>query len=144
MAKKNMGHYEGIVEDIDTSSEKFKQLDKRHQWLILLEQERLELKGKLDLCNEHIKEIKDNLKEEAFNNQLDWTWVYNRKRTNVRWKEEFIRHLGSGKAEEVANQYKTKEYPTIGIQYIDAIPDSIKQIKANPPKFVRKHKLKSY
>lgn len=140
---KNLGHYEGMVEEIDPFSKKFEQLDQRHKTLIRLDWEKIELKAKLKEIEAKIAIIKEDIKPEAFNDQLDWTWIYNRKRTNVKWKEEFIKHCGSGKAQEIATQYKQKEYPTIGIKYIDPTPESIKQVKKNPPKFSRKLKLKN-
>lgn len=142
MATKNLGHYEGTVEDIDTNSLKFKLLDERHKQIIYLAIEREQLKQRLKAIEESIDTIREEIKPEAKSGNIAWAWIWNKKSGRVKWKQEFINALGRNKAIEVSESYQTKTYPQVGIQYVDPIPDSIVQIKDNPRKFpITKHAL---
>lgn len=141
MATKNLGHYQGEIEDIEIDSLQFKLLDGVHQEAIKLTRKKEQLKEQIKEIDERMTEIRSGLFQ--FANQLDWLWIWQKKSTRVKWKEEFVKALGQPKAEAITKQYKTKEYPQLGIKFVDPIPDSIKQVKANPGKFpIVKHKLK--
>ena len=144
MATKKLGHYEGEVEDINIESKKFQSLNPVHQRAIKLARKRDELKAQLEEVDNELKITRDALLEHINSgNQVDWAWIWNKTKTNVKWKEEFVKALGQPKADALTKEYKTKSYPQVGIQYIDPIPDSIVQIKDNPPKFpIVRHKLK--
>ena len=142
MAKKNMGHYEGEVEDIDTNSLIFQSLLPIHREIIQLTRAKVLLSNEIKDIDDRISEIRSTLK--PLINEYDWLWEWEMKRTNVKWKEEFVKALGQPKAEQVIKKYKTNTYPQLGIKYVDPIPDSIKQIKPNPPKLpLVKHRLKA-
>jgi sporulation protein YlmC with PRC-barrel domain len=143
MATKNLGHYVGEVEDIDLDSKEFNQLELVHQTAIKIEHERKLLKERMEYLDNEMSKIREALKEHLKSNEVDWAWLWDKKRTNVKWKAEFVKACGTKKAEEIVNQYKSKTYPQVGIKYIDPIPDSITQIKANPRNIpIVKHKLK--
>lgn len=143
MAIKSMGHYQGEVEEINIDSNEFKQLHEVHQSAIQLSKEKEVLKQRIDEIDLELSNIRDALKLHMDENEVDWAWIWNKKSTRVKWKEEFVKALGQKKANEITKNYKTKVHPQVGIRFIDPIPDSIVQIKSNPPKFpVVKHKLK--
>ena len=141
MATKNLGHYEGEVEDIDIDSLKFKMLSPLHQEVIKLSREKESLSNQIKAIDERITSIRDQLLPQA--KILNWLWIWYKKSTRVKWKEEFVKALGQPKANEVTKQYATTEYPQLGIKYVDPLPESIVQVKDNPSKFpIIKHKLK--
>lgn len=141
MAIKNLGHYVGEVEDIDVNSIQFRLLQPLHREAIKLSIARNVLTNELKEIDERINQIRDELM--PFVDEFDWLWIWTKKRTSVKWKEEFVKALGQPKADAIVKQYKTKSYPQLGIKYVDPIPDSIEQVKSNPPKFpIVKHKLK--
>jgi hypothetical protein len=135
MAIKNLGHYQGVVEDINPNSLQFKLLDQRHKNLIRLSIEKQNLTARLKEIDKEIDEIKTEIKPEIKSGLIHWAWIWMKKATRVKWKEEFVIACGQPKANEVLKKYKAIEYPQISIQYIDPIPESIVQIKENPNKF---------
>lgn len=142
MATKNLGHYQGEVEDIDINSNQFKFLPPLHKEVIKLSREKESLSSRIKDIDNRISEIRNELL--AHVDECDWLWIWDLKRTRVKWKEEFVKALGQPKADAITKRYKTKTYPQLGIRFVDPIPDSIKQIKSNPGKFpIVKHKLKS-
>lgn len=142
MAIKNLGHYEGVVEDLKPTE--FNKLHILHRSLINLNKEKEILTNKLKEIDEKIKEIKEKIKPDVEKGKIKWAWVWYLNQTRVKWKEEFVKFLGIKKAQEVTETYQKKTYPQIGIQYVDPILDTIVQIKENPPKFkTNKIKLKS-
>lgn len=142
--QKNLGHYVGEVEDIDVDSLKFKLLDQRHREAITLGRIQIKLSNELKQVNERLSEIRSQLMVIQKIDPQNWMWIWEKKRTSVKWKDEFVKALGQRKADAITKKYKTKKHPQLGIKYVDPIPDSIIQIKENPPKFKTiKHKLKS-
>ena len=142
MTTKNLGHYEGIIEDINTKSSKFRILNIKHQQLILLSIDKKKLSSRIEEIDLEISTIKESIKSGINKGIIKWAWIWIKKSSRVKWKQEFINALGRKKAKEVALDYETKEYPQIGIQYIDPEVTSIIQIKNNPRKFpITKHKL---
>lgn len=143
MPIKNLGHYEGIVEDINIKSLRFKTLNPHHQELILLNRESLTLSDRIAEIKDRIAEIKSTIETEVNAGVIPWAWIWFKKSTRVKWKEEFVKACGQPRANAVVQSYKGKQYPQIGIQYVDPIPNTIKQIKPNPDKFpLIKHRLK--
>ena len=131
MSIKQIGHYEGIVED--PTEEDLKQMNPVHKMLYdnckrkeILEQELKEINEKIETTKEQIKEsiIKEKQK-------FDWAWIHDMYKGRVSWKEEFVKALGTKKAEEISNAQKKNKYPQLYIKFIDPIPDTIKQIKEN-------------
>ena len=141
MSIKNLGHYIGEVEDIEMGSLKYKCLDSRHQELIFLSKEREKINQRLTEIEEQISSIKESIKDDIKSGSIKWGWIWMKKQTRVKWKEEFIKFLGTKKANEVKSKYEQKEYEQIGIQYVDSLPENIIQIKSND-NIPKKQKLK--
>jgi hypothetical protein len=135
--KKNLGHYTGEVDIV----KKFN--DPIHQSLYILYQTKNSIQKNLDATNQKIKELEKQIKPDIESGKIDWAWIWMMKRTNVKWKDEFIKHCGTKKAEEVQSEYKTMEYPQIGIRGIHPNPETIEQIKPNKPTIpIKRLKLK--
>jgi len=142
MAKKNLGHYEGEVEE--PTKEAIKSMHPIHKELYALSLSKKLLESKLASINAEIDQYKSVIQKNIDSGKkFSWVWIWNMKRTSVKWKEEFVKALGQPKAEAITKTYKTKEYPQLGIRFIDPIPESIVQTKENPSKFPKvKHALK--
>ena len=142
MSIKNMGHYEGIVED--PTNEEIEQMDIIHKTLYHNYKRKERLEQELENVNKIIDKIKNDIKEKIEKGKkFNWTWIYYITKGRVSWKEEFVKALGTKKAEEISEQAKKKKHPQIGIKFIDPIPDTIKQIKENKSNIPTiKHKLK--
>ena len=110
MAIKNLGHYEGTVEDIDTTSAIFKLLNKQHQELIILSKEKNNLSNRIKEIDKQIEEIKSEIKPQVKSGKIKWAWIWIKKSGRVKWKEEFVKALGIKKAESISKSYQTKEY----------------------------------
>lgn len=135
MATKKLGHYEGEVEEL--SKDQYLKLDDAHKLYIDFYLEKRRYQERIDKLNETLEAIKNNLivEYEIHKSLPDWAWIWEIKKSNVKWKEEFIKVLGAKKAEEITKQYQQKTYPQIGIRFIDPIPETIHQVKKNPKQF---------
>ena len=133
-----VGRIEGIVEDIDVNSPKFKALSIEHQTLIVLSRKREELKQELKRTEKQITKLKEKLKPLAESKAVSWVWIWYKKMTSIKWKEEFIAFNGTEAAERVAQKYEQKSYPQVGVQYVDPIET---RISKDPPKLKLKSKL---
>lgn len=91
---------------------------------------------KLYTLSQHISEHKEQLAEleEEFNDLKgtlnikdlpNWAWIWIKKNSRVSWKEVVIKKLGKTYANKISAEAKQKEYPQIGIQFIDPNPDKI-------------------
>lgn len=139
MTVKNLGHYEGIVEELPKDKTN---LDKIHMQLIYWNSIKEKATKDLDEANNKINQIKEEIKPDIEKGLIKWAWIWIKKRTNIKWKEEFERYLGKQKIHEVMSQYEATEYPQIGIQYIDPVPESI-QLKEVKKPIIKKLKLRS-
>lgn len=73
-----------------------------------------------------LEETFDDLKSQLNKDDLpEWAWIWIKKNSRVSWKQEFINRLGQPKANEISAAAKQKEYPQIGIRFIDPAPDQI-------------------
>jgi hypothetical protein len=134
-----VGRIERIVEDIDVNSPKFKKLSIEHQQLIVLSRKREELKQELKKTENKIIKLKEELKPLAESKEVNWVWIWFKKMTSIKWKEEFISFAGEDEAKKVAEKYEQKSYPQVGVQYVDPIET---RISTDPPIKSKLSKLK--
>lgn len=132
---KNLGKYEGKVEDITIDSFEFLKLDTNHQQLIKLSQRKERIKQELKDIDKEIDQIKEQIKPLVEKKTIKWAWIWFKSMTSIKWKEEFITYAGTAAAEKVAQKYEQKKYPQIGIQYVDPYETYPKKEKESlPPK----------
>lgn len=140
---KSLGHYEGEVEVFDPKRHK---VSGEHLKLIRLNEKILKLKTQLTKAEKEFEALKYEAQHLDPEDKLpDWMWEHKtKKRGSVKWKQEFVDALGIEAAEKVADKHKKKGYNIYyGIRFIDVIPDSVKQIKENQPRFKKsKPKIK--
>lgn len=102
------------------------QMDELHLTLFELNQEKIALSESLKEINEKLdryyKKINDLLNSD---DPPNWAWRWEFKKTNVKWKEEFIKRLGKAEANKILSTAKQKGYPKIGVRFIDPNPDHI-------------------
>jgi len=119
------------------------QMDELHLTLYELFQEKEALKESLEKVDFEIetllKEVDELLKSK---DPPHWAWRWVFKKSNISWKSEFIKRLGQAEANKIVSEAKPKEYPKIGILYIDPTPDllppdPIKEKNKKTPKRIR-------
>jgi sugar-specific transcriptional regulator TrmB len=138
-----VGRIEGVIEDIDVNGPKFKQLSIEHQTLIVLNRKREQLKQELKRTENQISKLKEKLKPLAESKAVNWVWIWYKKMTSIKWKEEFIAFNGTEAAERVAQKYEQKSYPQVGVQYVDPIETRIVEDTPTLKSRLSKLKLKS-
>ena len=132
---KSLGHYEGEVEIYDPNRHK---VTGEHLKLIRLNEKIIKLETQLAKAKEEFKARKYEAQHLDPEDKLpDWMWEYKiRKRGKVSWKQQFIDACGEEKAKRIAEAHKKEGFNTyFGIRFIDVIPDSVKQVKENQPRF---------
>ena len=113
-----------VIEE-PTRKQKF-QMDDLHLTLYEFNQEKISLSKSLDEVNkkiDHYMKKLDQLLTSDSPPTWAWRWVF--KKSNIKWKEEFINRLGKAEANKILSVAKQKEYPKIGIQFIDPNPEDI-------------------
>ena len=87
------------------------------------------LSKKIAVAKEELAEMEDqfkDLKDELDPNNLpSWAWSWIKRQGRVAWKQIVIDRLGQTYANQISAKQKQKEYPQIGIQFIDPVPDKI-------------------
>jgi hypothetical protein len=95
-----------------------------------------EKKEDLELVQNEFDELKEQL---DIKNLPEWCWIWIKKQSRIAWKQEFINRLGKVAANKIAADAKQKEYPQIGIRFIDPKPEDI---PIDPEKEARQKKPK--
>jgi len=113
-------------------------MDKTHYELYKLSEEIKIKKDELSLLEEEFKDLKDTLDQK---NLPNWAWIWIKKQSRVAWKQVVIDRLGQTYANKISAEQKQKEYPQIGIQFIDPDPESI---PIDPEKKKRQEKPKRF
>lgn len=102
------------------------QMDDLHLTLYELHQEKNSLSASLDEVNKKIDRYTERLDQLLqSDNPPNWAWRWVFKKSNIKWKEEFINRLGKAEANKILSTAKQKEYPKIGIRFIDPKPEDI-------------------
>jgi len=116
-----------IKEAIDQPSKKdMLQMNDLHLAIYELDQEKISLSESLNKVDEQLKIHYDRVSELLDSKDPpNWAWTWEFKKSNIKWKEEFINRLGKAEANKILSVAKQKSYPKIGIQYIDPNPDHI-------------------
>jgi hypothetical protein len=98
------------------------EMDELHLKLYQTWKKMQELKEDLELVQNEFNELKEQL---DIKNLPNWCWIWIKKKSRIAWKEEFINRLGQVSANKVSAAAKQKEYPQIGIRFIDPKPEDI-------------------
>lgn len=102
------------------------QMDDLHLTLYELHQEKNSLSASLDEVNKKIDRYTERLDQLLqSDNPPNWAWRWVFKKSNIKWKEEFINRLGKAEANKILSTAKQKEYPKIGIRFVDPKPEDI-------------------
>jgi len=102
------------------------QMDELHLTLYELNQEKESLSESLKKVNEKIEHYMEKVDQLlSSNNPPVWAWRWTFKKSNIKWKDQFIKRLGQAEANKILSVAKQKEYPKIGIQFIDPNPENI-------------------
>jgi hypothetical protein len=130
------------------------QMDEIHLAIYELTQEKNSLNQSLSEVNDKLERYYNRVKELLDSDTPpNWAWTWDYKKTNVQWKQEFIKRLGKAEANKILSVAKQKSYPKIGIRFIDPNPEDIPEnpidkAKRNvskldlaPPKLSLKEKL---
>lgn len=97
-------------------------MDKVHYSLYTLSKKIAVAKEELAELEDQFKDLKDSLNP---NNLPNWAWNWIKKQGRVAWKQIVIDRLGQTYVNKISAKQKQKEYPQIGIQFIDPVPDKI-------------------
>ena len=111
-------------------------MTKEHYEMYSLSQKIQFKKEELAELEEEFKDLKGTLN---ITNLPNWAWTWIKKNSRVSWKEVVIKKLGQKYANKISAEAKQKEYPQIGIQFIDPNPD---KIPIDPEKKKRQEKPK--
>ena len=127
---------QGVKQAIEEPTRKdLLQMDSLHLTIFELNQEKLALTESLNKVNEelekHYKKVESKVDS---NSPPNWAWKWLFKKTSIKWKEHFIAIAGQEKANTIIASAKQKEYPKIGIQYIDPHPEDIPDQPSIKPK----------
>jgi len=108
------------------TKKQMRQMDALHLNLYELHQQKNTLNQSLNKVNEKIERYMKKL-DALLNsdNPPVWAWRWTFKKSNIKWKEEFIKRLGKVEANKILSVAKQNEYPKIGIQFIDPNPEDI-------------------
>ena len=108
------------------SKKEMLQMDEIHLAIYDLNQEKISLSQSLSEVNEKLNRYYKQVNELLNSDDPPiWAWRWEFKKTNVKWKEEFIKRLGKAEANKILSVAKQKGYPKVGIQFIDPNPDHI-------------------
>lgn len=97
-------------------------MNKVHYSLYTLSKKIAVAKEELSELEDEFKDLKDTLNSKDLPN---WAWNWIKKQGRVAWKQVVIDRLGQTYANQISAKQKQKEYPQIGIQFIDPAPDKI-------------------
>jgi hypothetical protein len=114
------------------------EMDKTHFELYVLSQKIQNLKDELAEAEDLFKDLKDTLNPNSLPN---WAWIWIKKQSRVAWKQVVIDRLGHTYANKISAEQAQKEYPQIGIQFIDPNPE---KIPIDPEKKKRQQKPKRF
>jgi hypothetical protein len=98
------------------------EMEETHLNLYKLAKTITDLKEKLSECQEKFDDLKGTLNMEDLPN---WAWIWIKKNSRVSWKDVVIKKLGQTFANKISAEAKQKEYPQIGIKFIDPNPEKI-------------------
>lgn len=104
------------------TSSQIKEMNTDHFDLYSLSQKIQIKKEELSELEEQFKDLKDTLNPKKLPN---WAWTWIMKKSRVSWKQIVIKKLGETYANKISAEAKQKEYPQIGIQFIDPNPEKI-------------------
>ena len=111
--------------------------------------ELLELKTKKESLKNSLQEVEKKLdkKEKELLDRLhsgetiDWCWEYHIYRTNISWKDLFVKYVNKKEADLISAKVPTTVYPHIGIFGFDDPEEKI-PITNNVKKKIRRFKLR--
>ena len=131
---------EDVKQAIESPTKKqMLQMHEVHLALYELTQEKMALSKSLDKVDAQIKKYMKTIDGLLDSDpSINWAWRWTFKKSSIKWKEEFINRLGQAEANKVSSVAKQKEYPKIGVQFIDPNPENI---PANPDE-LRKQSFK--
>jgi hypothetical protein len=128
---KNMNEWQKFNDDVlgaieePTKKQKF-EMNSLHFAIYELNQEKVSLSKSLDEVNKKIDSYMKELDQLITSDSPPtWAWRWIFKKSNIKWKNEFIKRLGQPEANKILSVAKQKEYPKIGIQFIDPNPEDI-------------------
>jgi hypothetical protein len=102
------------------------QMDELHLTIYELNQEKISLEQSLKEVNDKLEQKIEKVKQLlASDNPPNWAWNWIFKKTSIAWKQEFINRLGKAEANKISAEAKQKEYPKVGIRFVDPNPELI-------------------
>jgi hypothetical protein len=116
--------YYGVVKPIDPNDPK---TDKDHREFLELKLKKRSIENELESVKKEIEEKENHLlKEMDKGKKFDWCWKTIIKRTNVKWKDMFIKYVGKKEADKISAETPETKYPHVYVSGFDPEPEQSK------------------
>jgi hypothetical protein len=118
---------EEVKQAIEEPTKKDKlRMDEVHLTIYELNQEKVSLSQSLKEVEKKLEKYYNRINEMLQSDDPpNWAWSWIFKKSSIKWKDEFIKRLGKAEANKILSATKQKEFPKIGVRFIDPNPDQL-------------------